>query len=162
MSHELQHLPVFSFFIYFCADCQSLEPFLIRVCIYEVEKLHTQHCQELRAYSCAAATISAAPTKQWADTHKPLRLALHTKKPDTPCGLQSFWSLMLSVKQTVVTLLQTDSTHQKACDHLNCQQASAGTTTQSTVRLALKMSPQKTCHLHMFRTQCRVFAFYFC
>ncbi|MEQ2257138.1 hypothetical protein ILYODFUR_031471 [Ilyodon furcidens] len=69
---------------------------------------------------------------------------------------------MLSVKQTVVTLLQTDSTHQKACDHLSCQLASAETTTQSTVKLALKISPQKMCHLHMFSTQCRVFSFNFC
>lgn len=51
----------------------------------------------------------------------------------------------------------------KACDHLSCQLASAETTNQTTVRVALKISPQKMCHLHMlFRTQWHIFHFYFC
>lgn len=33
------------------------------------------------------------------------------KYPDTPRGFQSFWSLMLSIKETVVTVFKTNSTH---------------------------------------------------
>lgn len=70
------------------------------------------------------------------------RLALHTNIQTHPVARSHFGPLCCpSQRQWWLFSKLTPPT--KACDHLSCQQASAETTNQPTVILALKISPQK-------------------
>lgn len=141
----------------FYTTCQSLESCLIR--IYVIILQNHKHCQVLWVHICAAVTINMLFTKQQIYT-QPQRLAQHTNTQTNPVACSHFGPLCcLSRRQWWLFSKLTPPT--KLCDHLSCQLASAETTNQPTVILALKISPQKMCHLHMFRTQRHIFHFYF-
>lgn len=154
MSHKLQHL---SMFLRGLSITRAMPH--THLC-YHIEKSHMKYCQALRAYSCATVTINTLPLSSksahecW-DWH-------YTQKPR-----HTLWLAVIFVPYAVGQHDSGDCSlnwlhPRKACDHLSCQPASAETTNQSFVRLALKISQQKMCHLQMFRTQRQAFPCYFC
>lgn len=143
----------------FYTACQSSHvSCLIRS--YVIILRNYKHCRVLRAHICATVTINTL-TKQQIYTQTQ-RLALQTNTQTHPVACSHFCPLCCpSRRQWWLFSKLTPPT--KACDHLSCHLASAETTNQTTVRVALKISPQKMCHLHMlFRTQWHIFHFYFC
>lgn len=115
---------------------------------YHIEKLHSRYCQALRAYSCATVKINTLPlssnsTHECRDWH-------YTQKSQTHPVACSHFGPLCCPSSRQWWLFSKLSPPTKACDHLSCQLASAETTNQSTVRLPLKISTQKMCHLHMF------------
>ena len=141
----------------FYKACQSFESCLIRIYVFILRS--REQCQALRACICAAVTIntltisckSTLVHRDWHDTH--------TNTQTHPVACSHFCPLCCpSRRQWWLFSKLTPPT--KACDHLSCQRASVETTNQPTVWLALKLSPQKMCHLLSFRTQPAFFFFF--
>lgn len=123
-----------------------------------IEKPHTVKSWEPTSVPELQLTLLEEAANLHTHTH---RLALYTNTQTHPVACSHFSPLCCpSRRQWWLFSKLTPPT--KACDHLSCQLASAETTDQPTVRLALKISPQKMCHLHMFRTLRHIFHFYFC
>lgn len=114
-----------------------------------------QHRQVMKAYICATFTINTllpgnkCAHRDWHNTH----LSRHT-----PRLLQSFYSLMLSIKETVSS--KSDSTHICLWSP-KVSATSRETRKQPTVRPGVKIQQQKMCHLRLLRTQQNICHFYF-